>query len=171
MTSQIDIDCRHYYGDRELGTARPVDINDHQESTGRHRQRAVRQTTETPQRLKRVLVSWTKLEKHEKGIQTSFIIQCRHWGLNPQTMEWQPLSLTTRPRRWLTVCGGQMVNIINVLRRQVCRILPPSGLTARKIKATCTMTSVSEREEYHMLDYWCQLSTYRKQCWEFPDST
>ena len=39
MTSQIDIDCRHY-GDRELGTARPVDINDHQESTERHRQRA-----------------------------------------------------------------------------------------------------------------------------------
>ena len=38
MTSQIDIDCRHY-GDRELGTARPVDINDHQESTERHRQR------------------------------------------------------------------------------------------------------------------------------------
>ena len=34
MTSQIDIDCRHY-GDRELGTARPVDINDHQESTER----------------------------------------------------------------------------------------------------------------------------------------
>ena len=56
MTSQIDIDCRHY-GDRELGTARPVDINDHQESTEGHRQRAVRQTTETPQRLKRVLVS------------------------------------------------------------------------------------------------------------------
>ena len=98
MTSQIDIDCRHY-GDRELGTARPVDINDHQESTERHRQRAVRQTTETPQRLKRVLVSSTKLEKHEEDIQTSFIIQCRHWGLNPQTMEWQPLSLTTRPRR------------------------------------------------------------------------
>ena len=57
MTSQIDIDCRHYYDDRELGTARPVDINDHQESTERHRQRAVRQTTETPQRLKRVLFS------------------------------------------------------------------------------------------------------------------
>ena len=55
MTSEIDIDCRHY-GDCELGTARPVDINDHQESTERHRQRAVRQTTETPQRLKRVLV-------------------------------------------------------------------------------------------------------------------
>ena len=55
MTSQIDIDCRHYYGDRELGTARPVDINDHQESTERHRQQAVHQTTETPQRLKRVL--------------------------------------------------------------------------------------------------------------------
>ena len=53
MTSEIDIDCRHY-GDRELGTARPVDIN---EGTERHRQRAVRQTTETPQRLKRVLVS------------------------------------------------------------------------------------------------------------------
>ena len=52
MTSQIDIDCRHYYGDRELGTARPVDINDHQESTECHRQ-----TTETPQRLKRVLFS------------------------------------------------------------------------------------------------------------------
>ena len=65
MTSQIDIDCRHY-GDREFGTARPVDINDHQESTERHRQRAVRQTTETPQWLKWVLVSWTKLEKHEK---------------------------------------------------------------------------------------------------------
>ena len=65
MTSQIDIDCRHY-GDRELGTPRPVNINDHQESTERHRQRAVRQTTETPQRLKQVLVSWTKLEKHEK---------------------------------------------------------------------------------------------------------
>ena len=57
MTSQIDIDCRHYYGDCELRTARPVDINDHQESTERHRQRAVRQTTETPQRLKRVLFS------------------------------------------------------------------------------------------------------------------
>ena len=56
MTSQIGIDCRHY-GDCELRTARPVDINDHQESTERHRQRAVRQTTETPQRLKRVLVS------------------------------------------------------------------------------------------------------------------
>ena len=52
MTSQIDIDCRHYYGDLELRTARPVDINDHQESTERHRQ-----TTETPQRLKRVLFS------------------------------------------------------------------------------------------------------------------
>ena len=39
MTSQIDINCRHY-GDRELGTARPVDINDHQKSTERHRQRA-----------------------------------------------------------------------------------------------------------------------------------
>ena len=39
MTSQIDIDCRHYYGDRELGIARPVDINDHQENTERHRQR------------------------------------------------------------------------------------------------------------------------------------
>ena len=52
MTSQIDIDCRHYYGDRELETARPVDINDHQESAERHHQRAVRQTTETPQRLK-----------------------------------------------------------------------------------------------------------------------
>ena len=44
MTSQIDIDCRHY-GDRELGTARQVDINGHQESTEHHRQRAVRQTT------------------------------------------------------------------------------------------------------------------------------
>ena len=57
MTSQIDIDCRHYYGDRELGTARPVDINDHQESTERHRQRAVRQTTETPQRPNTTVVS------------------------------------------------------------------------------------------------------------------
>ena len=57
MTSQIDIDCRHYYGDRELRTARPVDINDHQESTERHRQQAVRQTTESPQRVKRVLFS------------------------------------------------------------------------------------------------------------------
>ena len=37
MSSQIDIDCWHY-GDRELGTARPVDINDHQESTEHHRQ-------------------------------------------------------------------------------------------------------------------------------------
>ena len=34
MASQIDIDCWHY-GDRKLGTARPVDINDHQESTER----------------------------------------------------------------------------------------------------------------------------------------
>ena len=57
MTSQIDIDYYRHYGDRELGTARPVDINGHQESTERHRQQAVRQTTETPQRLKRVLVS------------------------------------------------------------------------------------------------------------------
>ena len=57
MTSQIDIDRRHYYGDRELGTARPVDINDHQESTEPHRERAVGLNTETPQRLKRVLVS------------------------------------------------------------------------------------------------------------------
>ena len=56
MTSQIDIDCRHY-GNRELGTARPVDIKDHQVSTECHRQQAVRQTTEIPQRLKRVLVS------------------------------------------------------------------------------------------------------------------
>ena len=56
MTSQIDIDCRHY-GGRELVTARPEDINDHQESTERHRQQAVCQTTETPQGLKRVLVS------------------------------------------------------------------------------------------------------------------
>ena len=32
MTSQIDIDCRHY-GDCELGTARLVDINDHWETT------------------------------------------------------------------------------------------------------------------------------------------
>ena len=39
MISQIEIDCRHY-GDREPGTARPVDINDHQESTELHRQRA-----------------------------------------------------------------------------------------------------------------------------------
>ena len=31
MTSQIDVDCRHY-SDRELGSARLVDINDHQES-------------------------------------------------------------------------------------------------------------------------------------------
>ena len=69
-------------------TARLVDINDHQESTERHRQRTVRQTTETPQRLKRVIVSWIKLEKHEKERQTSFTIYCRHWGLNPQTMEW-----------------------------------------------------------------------------------
>ena len=57
MTSQIDIDCRHYYCDHKLRTARPVDINDHQESTEHHRQQAIRQTTETPQRLKRVLVS------------------------------------------------------------------------------------------------------------------
>ena len=54
MTSQIHIDCRHY-GDRVLGTARPVDINDHQESTERQRQLAVLQTTETPQQLKQVL--------------------------------------------------------------------------------------------------------------------
>ncbi len=87
MTSQFDIDCRHY-GDRVLDTASLVDINDHQESTGRHRQRTVRQTTETPQRLKRVIVSWIKLEKHEKEKQTSFTIYCRHWSLNPQTMEW-----------------------------------------------------------------------------------
>ena len=87
MTSQFDIDCRHY-GDRILNTARLVDINNHQESTGRHRQRTVRQTTETPQQLKRVIVSWIKLEKHEKERQTSFTIYCRHWGLNPQTMEW-----------------------------------------------------------------------------------
>ena len=26
-------------------------------------------------------------ETRERHIQTSFIIQCRHWGLNPQTME------------------------------------------------------------------------------------
>ena len=56
MTSEIDIDCRHY-NDRELGTAPSVDINDHQESTERHRQLAVRQTTETPQRLKQVFGS------------------------------------------------------------------------------------------------------------------
>ena len=35
MTSQYDIDCRHY-GDCELDTACLVDINDHQESTERH---------------------------------------------------------------------------------------------------------------------------------------
>ena len=46
------IDCRHY-GDRELGAARLVDINDHQESARHHRQRTICQTTETPQRLKR----------------------------------------------------------------------------------------------------------------------
>ena len=65
MTSQFDIDCRHY-GDRKLDKARLVDINDHQESTEHHRQQTVRQTTETPQRLKRVIVSWIELEKHEK---------------------------------------------------------------------------------------------------------
>ena len=47
-------------------TARLLDINDHQESAERRRQRTVRQTTETFQRLKRVVVLWTKLEKHEK---------------------------------------------------------------------------------------------------------
>ena len=71
-----------------IGTARLVDINDHQESTARHRQWIVRLTTETPQRLKRVIVSWIKLEKHERERQTSFIIYRRHWGLNLQTMEW-----------------------------------------------------------------------------------
>ena len=61
-----------------------MDINDHQEGTERHGQ-WIRQTTETPQKLKRVLVSRTKLEKHEKEIQTSFIIQCCHWGFQPVT--------------------------------------------------------------------------------------
>ncbi len=70
MTSQFDVDCRHY-GDGKLDTACLVDINDHQESTEHHRQRTVRQTTETPQRQKRVIVSWTKLEKHEKDRQVS----------------------------------------------------------------------------------------------------
>ena len=51
-----------------------------------HRQRTVRQTTENSQQLKRVIGSWTTLEKHEKERQTSFIIYCRHWGLNSQTM-------------------------------------------------------------------------------------
>ena len=37
--SQIDIDCRHY-GDRELGTARPVDINDQPVSNERQRGRS-----------------------------------------------------------------------------------------------------------------------------------
>ena len=50
MTSQIDVDWRHY-GDHELGTACLVDINDHREI---HGQQTIRQTTETPQRLKRV---------------------------------------------------------------------------------------------------------------------
>ncbi len=65
MTCQFDIDYRHYC-DCELGTAGLMDINDHQESAERHHKRIVRQTTETSQRLKRVIVSWTKLEKHEK---------------------------------------------------------------------------------------------------------
>ena len=82
MTSQIDIDCWHYYGDSELGTARPVDIIGHQESTERHRQRAVRQTTETLQRLKRVLVSLTKLEKHERHTD-KFHISMSSLGFQP----------------------------------------------------------------------------------------
>ena len=80
MTSQFNIDCRHYR-DRKLGTARLVDINDHQESAERHRQQTVRQTAETPQQLKQVIVSWTKLEKHQKERQTRFIIYCHRWGL------------------------------------------------------------------------------------------
>ncbi len=47
MTSRFDIDCRHYR-DREIDTASLVDIYDHQESTERHRQQTVRQTTELP---------------------------------------------------------------------------------------------------------------------------
>ena len=47
MASQFDIDCRHY-GDRELGTARLVDISDHQESAEHHRQQTVCQTTNSP---------------------------------------------------------------------------------------------------------------------------
>ena len=69
MTSQFDIDCRHY-DDRKLDTAHLVNINDHQESTERHCQQTLRQTTETSQRLKQVIVSWIKLEKHEKERQT-----------------------------------------------------------------------------------------------------
>ena len=34
-----------------------MDINDHQESTERHRQRTVRQTTKSPQRLARYISS------------------------------------------------------------------------------------------------------------------
>ena len=54
MTSQFDTDLQ----------ARLVDINDHQESAECHRQLTICQTTATPQRLKQVIVSWTKLEKH-----------------------------------------------------------------------------------------------------------
>ena len=83
MTSQIDTDCRHYYGDRELGTARPVDINGHQESTERHRQRAVRQTTETPQRLKRVLSLMNKARETRERHTDKFHNSMSSLGFEP----------------------------------------------------------------------------------------
>ena len=83
MTSQIDIDCRHYYGDRELGTVRPVDINDYQESTERcspdHRNSPRTETSlslmnkarETRERI---------IDKFHNSL-LSLGIEC-HWGLN-----------------------------------------------------------------------------------------
>ena len=64
MTSQIDIDCRHYYGDRELGTARPVDINDHQESTERHGQRDHRNSPTTEMSLSLMNKARETRERH-----------------------------------------------------------------------------------------------------------
>ena len=125
MTSQFDIDCRHY-GNRKLNTACLVDINDHQESTERHRQRTVRQTTETP-RLKRVIVSWIKLEKHEKERQTSFIIYCRHLSLLSLLCVTMPLhdgqvgSLPPSgrpPTRQVSPAGYMFIIIIIVCRAQ-----------------------------------------------------
>ena len=49
-------------------TACPMNNNDYQESTERHGQWTIRQTTETPQWQwqKQVLVSWTILQKNDE---------------------------------------------------------------------------------------------------------
>ena len=94
MTRQIDIDCRHY-GDRELGTARPVDIKDHRESTERHGQRNHSPDHRNSPTTETSLSLMNKARETRERHTDKFHNSMASLGFEPQTMEWQPLSLTT----------------------------------------------------------------------------